>query len=119
MKKEERQEALVRLGARHLHTLLMIFCRCPSYRRSILKSYFDRAALQISVAHDVPEVDRGEIEATILAVMDAFKESPSAIDRITFLEIQTARKEARARRIDFDPASPLPPEPWAETRRGG
>ena len=116
MRKEKRLEALVKLGARHLHTLLMIFCRCPSYRRSILRNYFDRAALQISVAHDVPEVDREEIEATILAVMEAFKESPSAIDRITFLEIQTARKEARARRIDFDPKAPRPPEPWAELR---
>ena len=116
MRKDERREALIQLGARHLHTLLMIFCRCPSYKRSILRNYFNRAALQISVAHDVPEVDREEIEATILAVMDAFKESPSAIDRITFLELQTARKEARARRIDFDPKAPRPPEPWAELR---
>ena len=114
MRNDERREALIQLGARHLHTLLMIFCRCPSYRRSILRNYFNRAALQISVAHDVPEVDREEVEATILAVMDAFKESPSAIDRLTFLEIQTARKEARARRIDFDPKTPRLPEPWEE-----
>lgn len=118
MRKDERREALIQLGARHLHTLLTIFWRCPQYKKSVIKHYFDRAALQISVAHDIPEVDRGEIEATILAVMDAFKESPSAIDRLTFLEIQTARKEARARRIDFDSASPLPPEPWAETSCG-
>ena len=114
MRNDERREALIQLGARHLHTLLMIFCRCPSYRRSILRNYFNRAALQISVAHDVPKDDREEVEATILAVMDAFKESPSAIDRLTFLEIQTARKEARARRIDFDPKAPRLPEPWEE-----